>query len=108
MVFFLPILLLFIFFFSLWKTQREDEPQNELVSLGLHRRLVRAHADSGTTPSRPQSRPAMGVGASVFSREDLEVYEACTCLSSAEILELHENVRAGSQTPSKASLPWRA
>lgn len=32
----------------------------------------------------------MGSGHSVFRREDLEVYEACTCLSSAEVLELYE------------------
>ena len=32
----------------------------------------------------------MGVGSSTFRREDLEVYEACTCLSGAEILELYE------------------
>lgn len=32
----------------------------------------------------------MGGGQSLFRREDLEVYEACTCLSGAEILELYE------------------
>jgi len=32
----------------------------------------------------------MGLSASRFTREDLEVYEACTCLSGAEILELYD------------------
>lgn len=32
----------------------------------------------------------MGGGPSVFRREDLEVYESCTCLSGAEIMELYE------------------
>ena len=31
----------------------------------------------------------MGIGGSTFSREELEVYESCTCLSSAEVLELY-------------------
>ena len=31
----------------------------------------------------------MGIGGSAFSREELAVYEECTCLSSAEILELY-------------------
>jgi len=33
---------------------------------------------------------SMGGGQSAFRREDLEVYEACTCLSGAEVLELYE------------------
>ena len=32
----------------------------------------------------------MGGSASTFSQEELDVYEACTCLSGAEILELYE------------------
>jgi hypothetical protein len=32
----------------------------------------------------------MGLGQSTFRREELEVYEACTCLSGAEIIELFE------------------
>jgi len=32
----------------------------------------------------------MGGGQSVFRREDLTVYESCTCLSGAEIIELYE------------------
>lgn len=32
----------------------------------------------------------MGGGPSVFRREDLEVYESCTCQSGAEIMELYE------------------
>ena len=36
------------------------------------------------------SRFPMGGSASTFSQEELDVYEACTCLSGAEILELYE------------------
>ena len=32
----------------------------------------------------------MGLIGSKFTREELDVYEACTCLSGAEILELHQ------------------
>ena len=32
----------------------------------------------------------MGGGYSVFRREELEVYEACTCLTGSEIMELYD------------------
>ena len=49
----------------------------------------------------------MGGGQSSLRREDLEVYEACTCLSGAEILELYEKftdlggIRAAASSSSK-------
>jgi hypothetical protein len=46
----------------------------------------------------------MGLGGSRFSREELDVYEACTCLSGAEILELHDKflVLGGARAPDQA------
>ena len=35
----------------------------------------------------------MGTGSSAFSREELTVYETCTCLTSAEILLLHSKFK---------------
>ena len=57
------------------------------------RRLVRLRCAAAHRERRHPLFPIkakMGGGNSVFKREDLEVYEACTCLSSAEVLELYE------------------
>lgn len=48
-----------------------------------------AHRPHITIFSAPSLLP-QGGGHSAFRREDLEVYEACTCLSGAEVLELYE------------------
>ena len=36
----------------------------------------------------------MGIGASAFTRAELEVYEECTCLTAAEIIELYAKFKS--------------